>query len=186
MLEVTFLTTPSRVLDFDIENRPLSYRGDWPTADVTAIAWSFVGEKKVHCCALGEIDYVGMLSEFRAAYDEATMVSGHNIRKHDLAIVNGALIEFGLPVLDEKLTEDTLRDLVRTSGLPRDQESLCDMFGIRAPKFRMSQHKWRLANRLQDVELAKKRACGDVIQHKQLAALLKERGLLKPPKRWRP
>ena len=186
MIQVTLRTRPTRILDWDLENRPLSYRGDWPTADVTAIAWSWVGSKKIDCCVLGEVGYEEMLGRFRDAYARADQLSGHNLKKHDLPIVNGALIEFGLPILDAKITQDTLRDMVRTSGLPRDQESLCELFGINAPKYAMSQFKWRKANRLEAVDQTRRRVVADVTQHKLLAAEMERRGLLRPPKRWTP
>ena len=43
----------ARVLHFDLENRPLSYWcDDRPSAEVTAIAWSWADESKVHCWLL--------------------------------------------------------------------------------------------------------------------------------------
>jgi hypothetical protein len=43
-----------RVLDFDIENRPLSYLGmDFTTAEITSIAASFEGSREIHTWLLG-------------------------------------------------------------------------------------------------------------------------------------
>src|SRR5262245_59473495 len=45
----------ARVLDFDIENRPLSYLGqDFTTSEVTAIAASFGRKEKMHVWLLGQ------------------------------------------------------------------------------------------------------------------------------------
>ena len=45
-----------KILDFDIENRPLSYGGqDFTFSDITAIAASWINENKVHVWALGEV-----------------------------------------------------------------------------------------------------------------------------------
>lgn len=177
-----------RVLDFDIENRPLTYLGgDWTTAEVTAIAWSFVGTDKVMSALLGEVVGPEMLTEFRVAFDEADMVTGHYIRKHDLPILNGALLEYGLPPLGDKLTEDTKLDLIKRKDFSASQESLAATLGIAAPKVQMDQHKWREANRLTKEGLAftRERVQGDVIQHKMLRAKLLELGMLHPPKVWR-
>ena len=178
-----------RILDFDIENRPLSYLGsDFTTADVTAIAASFVGERSVHVWALGEHTSEEMLVGFLDLYQESDIVTGHYIRRHDLPIVNGALVEFGLGRLEPRLVSDTKTDLRKTSGISLSQESLSDMLGIRAPKIHMNQPAWREANRLTDagIALTKKRVIGDVRQHKLLRRELLRRDMLNPPRTWKP
>lgn len=178
-----------QVLDFDIENRPLSYLGqDFTTADITAIAASWVGEKKVHVWLLGEVTTEEMLAGFVDLFDKASLVTGHYIRKHDLPIINGALIEHGLPSLGPKLSSDTKLDLVKRSGVSASQESLADMLGVAAPKVQMNQKKWRSANRLTAAGIAetRKRVVGDIRQHKELRSELLERGLLGAPRMWRP
>src|SRR5690242_14257247 len=97
---------PLRVLDFDIENRPLAYLGmDFTSAEITAIAAGWTDEKAVHVWALGDVDLADILLGFKAMYDEADIVTGHYIRNHDLPIINGALMELGLPGLGPKLTQ---------------------------------------------------------------------------------
>lgn len=180
-----------RILDFDIENRPLSYLGqDYTTADVTAIAWCFDGEPKtMRCMLLGRDSQTEMLKAFLRAYDAADMVTGHYIRMHDLPIINGTLVELGLPCLSEKLTCDTKLDLVKKGPvISASQENLCAMLGLAAPKVHMNTVLWREANRLTPagLKLTAKRAIGDVIQHMQLRKALVERDLLGPPQSWRP
>lgn len=180
-----------RVLDFDLENRPLSYLGqDFTTAEITAIAWCFDGEPKtMRCVLLGRDDPRLMLDLFRAAYNAADMVTGHYIRMHDLPILNGAMVELGLPCLDEKLTCDTKLDLVKKGPvISASQENLCAMLGLAAPKVHMNTVLWREANRLTDkgLKLTAARAIGDVIQHMQLRKALLARDLLSAPKIWRP
>lgn len=178
-----------KILDFDIENRPLSYWfGDVTTSEITAIAWSWVGQKTVYVKLLGRDSAEEMLGYFTQAYDEADMVTGHYIRRHDLPIINGALTELGLGTLGEKLTSDTKLDLAKRWGLPATQEYLAAALGVEAPKIGMSQPDWRDANRLtpDGIKLTKERVVGDVIQHKALRVRLHEEGLLKEPKVWRP
>lgn len=178
-----------RILDFDIENRPLSYLGsDYMTAEVTAIAAGWTDQNRVHCWALGEVSYEDMLDGFREMYEQADMVTGHYIRKHDLPIVNGALMEAGLPGLTEKMSSDTKLDLVKRSQLSASQEALAGMLGIEASKYHMTQPMWREANRLTPagIKLTKRRVMDDVRQHKQLRAKLIELGALKAPRMWRP
>lgn len=178
-----------RILDFDIENRPLSYLGsDFTTSDITAIAWGFVGEKSITAFCLGECSQREMLEEFVKAYDAAGIVSGHYIRKHDLPVINGALMEHGLPPLKPKLTSDTKLDLKKRAGLSMSQEALSAMYGLKEPKVHMNQHGWREANRLtpEGIRLTRQRVMGDVLQHQQLRKRLLESGMLGPPKMWSP
>lgn len=178
-----------RVLDFDLENRPLSYAGnDWTTAEVTAIAWSWCHQKKVHCYCLGEVSMERMLTAFLGAYDAADMVTGHYIRKHDLPILNGALLEAKLPTLGAKLTCDTCLDLVKKKDMSASQESLGAMYGTSHRKEHMSQPDWREANRLTPAGLkeTRRRVVGDVKQHKSLRLALIDAGVLKSPRMWYP
>lgn len=188
MVEVTRVRL--RVLDFDIENRPLSYLGpDFTTAEITAIAWQFIGEpKSLMCVALGELALQDMLQLFCEVYDQADVVTGHYIRKHDLPVINGALLEVGLPSLKPKLAQDTKLDLGQMKYLSASQESLAGTLGVKAPKVHMTQPGWREANRLtpEGIAKTKKRVMGDVKQHIQMRAKLIQRGLLGPPQEWRP
>jgi hypothetical protein len=190
-----------RILDFDIENRPLSYLGpDFTTAEVTSIAWKFIGEgRRVKCQLLGQRCYhpecdewhIGLpldelLDDFMLDYNAADMVTGHYIRGHDLVVLNGMLLELGRPPLEDKLAHDTKLDLVKRKYVSGSQESIAAMLGIRAPKVQMDQAKWREANRLtpEGLALTRKRAMGDVRQHIQMRARLLELGWLNPPRVW--
>lgn len=179
-----------KILDFDIENRPLSYLGsDFTTSEVTAIAASFGGPRsKVYSWFLGVDDPEKILTEFVELYDQADIVTGHYIRRHDLPIINGALMEMNLPVLGPKLVSDTKVDLVQRKGISASQESLADIFGVKAPKYHMTQFKWRAANRLtpEGIEQARKRVVGDIRQHKLLRKALIEHGYLAAPSLWKP
>lgn len=177
-----------RILDFDIECRPLSwYGGDFVTKEVTAIACRFLDEDFTHCWLLGETDLTTMLDSFRREYDMADMVTGHFIRGFDLPTLNSAYVEQGLPVLDSKLTQDTKLDLVKWSGLSKSQENIGAVLGLEHPKVGMNQATWRAANRLtpEGLQMVRERVIGDVQQHIEMRAVLLERGLLGPPKMWK-
>lgn len=177
-----------RVLDFDIENRPLSYLGsDFTTAEVTAIAWAWTDAEEVTVRLLGETPLLSILREFVAAYDAADMVTGHFILGHDLPMLNGALMECGLPPLGDKFVQDTKVHLMRAKGISKSQESLGAMFHLDAPKVSMNQSKWRAANRLtpEGLREVRERVVGDVRQHMELRRVLLDRGMLAPPKMWR-
>jgi hypothetical protein len=177
------------VLDFDIENRPLTYLGsDFTTAEVTAIAWAWTDRPEdVTVYLLGEHELSYILKRFVDAYQQADLVTGHYIKGHDLPMINGALMECQMAPLPDKLVQDTKVDLMRLKGLSRSQESLGAMFRLEQQKVVMNQSKWRAANRLTPEGLAEVRArvVGDVQQHIALRQELLALGYLAPPTIWR-
>lgn len=186
---ITVRSRPMRILDFDIENRPLSYLGsDFTTSEVTAVSWAWVdAPKDVTVYLLGETALPAILMAFCEVYNQADMVTGHFIRGHDLPMINGALMEFGMPPLSDKLSHDTKLDLTRAKGLSRSQESLAAMLRLEHPKVQMNQFRWRAANRLEPEGLAyvRERVIGDVQQHIEMRQRLLELGYLDRPKVWR-
>ena len=179
-----------RILDADIENRPLGYLGEgFTTAEVTAIAACFHGEpKSMRCWLLGRDEPITMFEEFRIMYNAADILTGHYIRGHDLPIINGGLMELGLEPLAPKMTQDTKLDLIRRKDLSASQENLSAMFDLPLGKAHMSNTDWRRANRLtpEGLRLTEQRAISDVKQHIALYRKLVERGLLRPPREWKP
>jgi hypothetical protein len=176
-----------KILDFDIENRPLTYLGsDWTTSDITAIAWCWVGQTKVRVALLGIDDKTIMLKAFKADYDRADIVTGHYIREHDLPIIQGELVEFGLEMLGPKMVQDTKIDLLKFKGISKSQENLAGALGVPAAKFHMTNDMWRSANRLEPegIELTRKRVVDDVKQHMKLRLALLKAGALGPPQLW--
>ncbi len=182
----------SRVLDFDIETRPLAVWYDGKcTWEPTAIAWAWDGGRvAVH--AIPETDTVSMLLAWREQFDiavaERAILTGHNIRDFDLPVLQAAMIENGLPPLVPCLTSDTLRDLPKMKDMSKSQENLGIMFGLRNPKAHMANADWREANRMtaDGIERTCARVTADVKQHRELRATLIARGLLAPPRIWRP
>lgn len=188
----------TRILDFDIENRPASYWiPDKPTAQITSIAAAWAHRPRevfvwllrpVHTLAEWNRMNQEMLLGFKALYDEANVVTGHYIRKHDLPIINGALMEHGLPLLGAKMVQDTKMDMVKKGDIPATQEFLAEMLEIEAQKYHMTQVKWRRANTLVDegLEETRRRVTRDVKQHMDLRKRMLAAGVLKSPKVWRP
>jgi hypothetical protein len=186
---VVIRSRPMRVLDFDIENRPLSYLGsDFTTAEVTAIAWAWTdAPQDVTVYLLGEHPLPYILERFVAAYQQADMVTGHYVRGHDLPMVNGALMECRMAPLPDKLVQDTKIDMMRSKGLSLSQESLGAMFRLDHAKVVMNQSKWRAANRLtpEGLKEVRERVTGDVRQHIELLRELQRHGYLAPPSKWK-
>lgn len=176
-----------RILDFDCENRPLEYKGDWTTGEVTAIGASWLGSREVDArlLTLNPDSAYDMLTWFRELYDEAGMVTGHYVHKHDLPLLSGAMLEHGLPKLTPKLVSDTHGDLPKKKDLSYSQEDLADMYDLAEKKF---HPRWRESNRLTPRGIAETeaRVVGDVKQHKALRVRLIAHGALKGPRMWTP
>jgi hypothetical protein len=186
---VVVRSRPMRVLDFDCEARPLHWiSSDYVSKEITAIAWAWCdAPEQVSCYLLGEVDPISMLQAFCRAYERADMVTGHFIRGYDLPMINGALTEYQLPTLGDKLTQDTKIDLVRRQGLSGSQENIGAMLKLNHPKVKMDQAKWRDANRLTPAGMAatRERVIGDVRQHIEMRRRLLDLGYLAAPVVWR-
>ena len=189
-----FRLEPLKILDFDIEARPLGwYGGDFVHKEPTAIAWAWIENGQpgyVHYAALTKQGYTAkeMLTNFARAYAEADMVTGHWIRSFDLPILQTAMMEQGLPLIGPKLAHCTKSDLIQLGGISKSQENLGSMAGTTNPKMAMNQAKWRSGNRLEPlgIEEVVKRVIADVRQHVEMREWLMDRGLLRPPKVWYP
>jgi hypothetical protein len=191
---------PTKILGFDLENRPLAYWYDGnTTSEITAIGWKWVGERNVHTLMLRNDGYFEGDFDIRlpgkAAYElfsetlaEADVVFGHNIRKHDLPIFQAGLLRRELPPLQPVLTTDTLRDIPKKGGMSASLANLSAMYGLEGEKQSMSHTDWELSNRLTDegISLARGRVVGDVLLQEQLRAKLLDLGILKAPRMWTP
>lgn len=181
---------PMRILDLDCEARPLHWiGGDYVSKEVTAIAWAWTDRPDdVTCYTIGDTDPIVMLQAFCRVFDQADMVTGHYIRGYDLPTINGALTEYQLPTLGDKLAHDTKIDLVIRSGLSSSQENLAAMLRLEHGKVHMDQATWRAANRLtpEGLAQARKRVTGDVRQHIELRQRLIDLNYLAAPRLWRP
>jgi hypothetical protein len=185
-----------RILDFDIENRPLSYWvPDMPTAEITAIASCWADDlRSMQVDCLGEMDGPTMLARFVERYNQADIVTGHYITRHDLPIINAMLMECGLPLLGPKGVIDTKTHMMKKADLPATQEFLLetlgvlDVYGQPIRKFHMTQVDWREANRLTPEGIAKTKArvASDVFGHMQLRLAMEARGMLRSPQTWNP
>lgn len=183
--------TPKRklkILDFDTENRPLSYwYSDVTTAEITALASCWVDDlSSLEVLVLGRDSILDILQAFVKRYNEADIVTGHYIRRHDLPLINGQLLENGMPALQPKMVSDTRTDLIKKHGLPATQEYLGEVIGLPAEKVHMTQHRWRKANRLtpEGIVATQSRVTGDVLQHMELREGMLKLGILKAPKIW--
>jgi hypothetical protein len=196
---------PLRYLDIDSECMPDAYLGgDFTTRRVTGIAWQFIGEDQMNVALLKRYEVVGrgknrrvldtdadfhipMLVAFREAYNAADVVTGHNIIRHDLPIINGLSIYYGMGALPDKLASDTLSHAPRVGYVfSRSQEVFGDVQGVAADKFHMNNAMWKRANTLdpEQVALTEERVTSDVTMHIEFRASLVRDGLLDRPTMW--
>jgi hypothetical protein len=122
---MSFGIGPLRILDFDSENRALSYLdGDFATKELTGIAWSFGDPEHVEVRTLGFGDRpADVLEDFLEAYDRADVVTGHWLVGHDLPLINAMLLEDGHAPLSPKLVSDTKAHLLKRSGISASQKN---------------------------------------------------------------
>lgn len=175
---------PSRMLCFDIENKPGTYGpGDFTHPKVTAFGARLLDEEKTPVWCLRR-DRPGqcqdMALEFRAMWSEADVVMGHNIRRHDIEILNGMFTSMGLPHLPPKRAVDTLRDIPKTKGFSRSLENLCSRWGCPLEKVHVPEHMWEQAydGIPEAVELMRLRCETDVNMNIWLFHEERRRGLL--------
>lgn len=182
----------SGVLDFDIETVAAGFADpEWVPQKITCVAWSWVEEDKVESRICGPTGLFGdpskrrdMLAELLEQINKANMLTGHNIGRFDLPIVNAEAMRLGLEPIREVLIEDTMR-LVRSKGFKKGQDNLGKLFKTENDKLALDWQGWQDAYDEEGWGTIRERCESDVVQHKQLRLALKEANYLKPPRMWR-
>lgn len=176
-----------RILDFDVETIAAGFADpNWVPQKITCIAWSWIGEDKVYSVTrLVEPGPSVMLTCFLEAYDEADMVTGHNLIRFDLPVLQSELLRHGFNSLGPKLVQDTMR-LVKTKGFKKGQDNIGTLLKVPVPKQALNWQEWQDAYDEPDWETVVERCKSDVVMHKLMRAEMLERGWLKGPTLWRP
>lgn len=192
----------TRVLDFDFESKPLWFWWDKPTAVITSLSYmESVG---------GVIDHDTLRSEVapldtRQAYTEwvehvagllcgADILTGHNIDRFDLPLLQAQLMRSGLDGLPRLMTQDTMR-LPKKRDMSASQESLINYAALEATcpigmpiyKHHLSIPEWEDAALGWDEKgILTERPTSDVHGHAHLREVLIEKGYLAEPRIWKP
>jgi DNA polymerase elongation subunit (family B) len=182
----------AKILDFDVETVAAGFADpDWVPQKITCVAWSWVGSDKVESRICGPEGIYGnppkraeMLAPLLEAISEADMLTGHNILRFDLPVINAECMRLGLDPIREKRVQDTMK-LVRTKGFKKGQDNLETLFQTRQQKLALNWQEWQDAYDEKDWKTIRDRAETDVVGHKQIRQELIERDLLKPPVMWR-
>jgi hypothetical protein len=179
---------PRRVWAFDLEARPGPWGGgDFTFRNMLSIAAGFEG-KPIAYLAPGFLKYE--LERLIMPLREGNvLVVGHNAVRYDLPMLNGTLVKLGLePLTRPLLVQDTYAHLVKSDyAYSKSLGNMAERFGIQA-KGSMSEFAWEraYAGDPEYLERLQRYNIGDVETTLALRAVLLERGILKPPRRWYP
>jgi len=184
---------PRRILDLDVECVSAGFDDpEWVPRKITCAAWSWIGSNEVQCTIATPLGLMGkpelrrqMLEPLLAEIEAADMLTGQNILRFDLPLINAECLRLGLPLLPKKLVQDTKR-IAKTLGFKKGQDNMGDLLGVRPRKIHMSWQAWQDAYDEDGWESIKKRAITDVKQHKKMRAAMLRRGWLRPPVMWNP
>jgi hypothetical protein len=177
------------VLSFDLEARAAGYADpNWVPQRITAYAYSWLDEVHIEAQHLKEgywdrhLRGQLLLPLVEAMTQENVVVTGHNILRYDLPLLNAELILGGLPPLPKLRVIDTMK-LPKTKGLKKGQDNLAVMVETTTRKQPMDWMDWDNAYAEPDWATVISRVKSDVQQHKELFTKL--RPLLKE-RSWRP
>lgn len=180
-----------RVLDFDVETVAAGYADpQWVPHTVTAWAYAWVdGDVVVDALPPAYFYDLAARRDFMqpllVAIGQADVLTGHNIVRFDLPVVNAECLRLNLKPLAGKLVQDTIR-LPKSKGFKKGQDNLGHVFGVREEKLPLSWAEWAAAYAEPDLATVKERCASDVRMHVALRAAMLERGVLGAPRPWRP
>ena len=152
--------------------------------EVTAIAWSWIGSDEVHHETLLD-GPEAMFGAFLADYERADMVTGHNLIRFDLPVLNADLLRHGFPSLGAKLVQDTIR-IVKTKGFKKGQDNLSTLIENPIGKMPLNWQEWHNAYKEPGWPTVIERVTSDVRGHKLLRERMLERGWVRRPVMWSP
>jgi len=179
---------PLPVWCFDVEARPGPWGGgDFTWRSMLSIAAGFEG-KPVAYLAPGflKMELERLIYPIR---HNSVLVVGHNAVRYDLPLLAGTLVKLGLePLTRPILVQDTYLHTLK-SGLAYSKSlaNMAQRFGI-SSKGHMSEVDWEQVYEGNPEALARLKAYNiqDVKVTLALRRVLLERGLLKPPRVWKP
>ena len=185
--------TTRRILDFDLETVAAGFADpDWVPQTITAWACSWVGDPdtNVEVGVLAVADFYDLeqrrlfLEPIVQAVRDADVVTGHNVLRFDLPVLNADCMRVGLPPLGPVLVQDTIR-LPKSKGFKKGQDVLSGLLGVELEKLPLNWWQWAQGYADNDHAVIRERVMRDVRQHLQLRAAMQDRGWLMAPRMWR-
>lgn len=182
---------PWKILDFDLETLAAGFADpDWVPQKITVAAWSWIGSDEVEHATAGKAGFFDRRLRVRAlkplieAIEEADVVTGHNLLRFDLPVLNAELIRGGQPGLPNLWVQDTMK-FPKTKGLKKSQDDVSEMTGGELDKLSLNWEQWDRAYEERGWTIVIERCCSDVEQHKEMRANLEKQGVLDRPRKWK-
>jgi DNA polymerase elongation subunit (family B) len=156
---------------------------------ITVAAWSWIGSKKVESLMVGKEGFFDpdvrrdALVPLLAAIEEADIVTGHNLIRFDLPVLNAECARLGFPALGRARVYDTIR-WSKTKGLKKGQDDLSLMLGVRRKKKTMGWAEWDQAYGEDGWPDILDRCRSDVRMHAEMFQVMRETGRLGEPRVW--
>jgi DNA polymerase elongation subunit (family B) len=189
---VTLTTKPLKVLDFDLETLAAGFADpNWVPQKITCVSWSWSDSDEVKVMVCGPMGFFKpelrreMVIALSEQIEKADMVTGHNILRFDLPVLNSECLRLGLSPLKSVLAQDTMR-IVKTKGLKKGQDNLGKLLETAEQKLSLDWQGWEEAYEQDGWQTIKDRCVSDVVMHKQMRIEMIERGWLKEPRIWTP
>lgn len=180
-----------RILDFDVETVAAGFADpEWVPQKITCVAWSWVGEDEVKSKICGPLGIFGdpsrrakMLKPLLAEIAKADVITGHNIARFDLPIINAECMRLGLEPIRRVKIQDTMR-LVRAKGFKKGLDNISRLYKVPGEKLSLDWQAWQDAYDEKGWDTIRRRCESDVLLHKQTRLELESRGLLKRVSTW--
>lgn len=179
------------VIDFDIETLAGGYgEPDWVTDIITAFAYKPVDGGDLVCETLPIAHLFdndakrAFLAPLLEVLRSASVLTGHNIRRFDLRVINTSAVRLELEPIRRTFTHDTMRINVQTKGLKKGQDNWSTRLKVMEKKA-MNFEEWAVAYGESDHAMVRERVSSDVLSHIQIREKLLKRGLLPAPRLWR-
>lgn len=182
-----------RILDWDCETIAAGFADpDWVPQKITCVAWSWIGSEEIEArISTSEGLFSNpekrakMLEPLLKAIDEADMITGHNLIRFDLPILNSECLRLGFPSLKGMLVQDTMR-FVKTKGFKKGQDNISALIEVPIHKLSLSWQQWQEAYAEKGWSTVVERCKSDVASHKIMRQEMLDRGWLRSPIRWIP
>ena len=171
-----------RVLDFDCENGPGFFWYDGNTTSMLhTVSAAYVDEGRVQTWTTKWSPtkglYVEDLTRFRKMVESAGAVTGHNIIKHDIPLLNSHFDRLDQPRIRWPHVIDTMKLITKGMGMSRSQENLLSMYHLEREKMTVPLAIWEKAWRgaKKESAIVVERCETDVLGHIALYRKLQDR-----------
>jgi hypothetical protein len=181
------------ILDFDMESLAAGFADPaWVPQKITCISWSWVGYDAVNSVISTQMGFfipsirANALAQFMPIFNQADMVTGHNLLRHDLPLLRAECLYLGIEPPKAKLVQDTIR-IGKSKGLKKGLDNLGGMLMTQEEKQAMDWAAWEKAYEDPTWQAVIDRCESDVRLHKEVRAeMLRRGGWLKKPVTWSP